>query len=61
MGISLGPESVVCFPPVHASIKLAVSATEVGAKTEQRFQNPLEKALQHQLGPVAQPDRAAVS
>jgi hypothetical protein len=60
MGISLGPEGAVRFHPAHASIKPAVSATEDGAKTEQRFRTFLEK-LAISIGPVAQPDRAAVS
>jgi hypothetical protein len=41
--IPFGPESVVRFPPAYALTKLAVSATEEGAKAEQLFRTFLEK------------------
>src|SRR5579862_1933269 len=38
-----GQERVFRFPPAHASTKLAVSATEKGAETEQLFPTFLER------------------
>jgi len=43
IGIPFGPERVARFPPPHALTKLAVRATEKGAKTEQLFRTFLER------------------